>query len=629
MAHATDENYKLKTSGTAIVEIYNGVYTNMRMIGYQNSKLMDGFWKNKQRQNIDITTRAIFNRFSDTGRIEAFDFMWKEGMENKPHIFWDSDVAKWMEAVAYILYNDYIPEFAQHVETLIDKIENNQDEDGYFNVYFSVCEPEKRFMGRTNHELYCAGHLIEAAVAYYEATGKDRFLNCMRKYADYIYQVFVIERSAEFCTPGHEEIELALVRLYRCTRESKFLELAQYFIDARGVQEEKTYDYALNKYDQSHLPVRMQKTAEGHAVRACYLYTGMAYLAHETGDQELFEACKKIFFDIIDKKMYITGGIGSTHIGEAFTLPYDLPNDVAYNETCASIAMCLFARAMMEMDNNTAYADLIEKELYNGMLAGISLDSKAFFYENPLEINLRNYKRNTATKKKERYPITLRKEVFETSCCPPNINRTIASIQKYIYGIDENIVYINQFMSSELNIEDIKIRMVTKYPNDGVVKIESRNVTAMKIRIPHWCQEFKVDCPYEIQGGYIYINQPENVIVEFVMKPMLMESNPLIYRNNGKAAVQYGPIVYCMESIYNEDNLYSLYIDTKAEIKAEYNDEFKLHVLKTKGYRKMHSGKLYEPVSDQFESKEIIFIPYACHANRGETNMMVWTNVKQ
>lgn len=601
----------------------------MKMIDYQYSKLLDGFWRAKQRQNIDITTTAIFNRFIDTGRIEAFNFVWKEGMENKPHIFWDSDVAKWMEAVAYILHDEFIPEFAQHIESLIDKIEVNQGEDGYFNVYFTVCEPENRFKGRTNHELYCAGHLIEAAVAYYEASGRDRFLNCMRKYVDYIYQVFVIEKSAEFCTPGHEEIELALVRLFRCTGENKYLELARYFVDARGVHEEKTYDYATNKYDQSHLPVRLQKTAEGHAVRACYLYTGMAYLAKETGDPELLKACRELFFDIVDKKMYITGGIGSTYIGEAFTLPYDLPNDVAYNETCASIAMCLFARAMMELDNNTAYADLIEKELYNGMLSGISIDSKAFFYENPLEINLRNYERNTATKDKERYPITLRKEIFETSCCPPNINRTIASIQKFIYGLEGSTVYVNQFMSSELIFEGKKVRMETGYPNDGVVNIECCNVSALKIRIPQWCRDFTVDCPYEVLDRYIYINQPGNIRVEFSMQPMLMESDPLVYRNNGKVAVQYGPIIYCMESVDNDDNLHSLYIDKKSEINKEYSFQFKLNVLKAKGYKKIYSGKLYEPVSDQYERRDIIFIPYACHANRGETNMLVWTNLKQ
>lgn len=599
----------------------------MKMIEYQKSKVLNGFWKEKQQNNLNITTWAIWNRFHETGRIQSFDFDWKDGMDNKPHIFWDSDVAKWMEAVAYIMYHDSVPELEEHLESLIDKIENNQGEDGYFNVFFSVCEPQNRFQGRTNHELYCAGHLIEAAVAYYESTGRDRFLNAMRKYSDYIYTVFVDEKSAKFTTPGHEEIELALVRLYRCCGDVRYLDLARFFIDERGQRTEKVYDYALPEYAQSHLPVRKQRTAEGHAVRACYLYTGMALLAKEIQDQELFEACKDIFFDVVDKKMFITGGIGSTYVGEAFTVPYDLPNDVAYNETCASIAMCLFARAMQELDNSTIYADIIERELYNGMMSGLSLSANAFFYENPLEINRRNYIRNASTIQKERYPITKRKKVFETSCCPPNINRTIASIQRYIYGIDDDAVYVHQFISSELNLQERKVLIETNYPADGHVRIKSKNVPILMIRIPAWCEQYTVNCQYEVVGNYLRVAE-DDVSIDFQMKPILLESNPLVYRNIGKVAVQYGPVVYCAESIDNDDDVYALFVDPDAEIATEYCDEYQLNILKMNGWRKKKSDKLYQPISNSFEPARITMIPYSCHANRGDTDMLVWLNVK-
>ena len=415
----------------------------MKYIEGNNVKITGGFWKKKQELNRNTTIYAVWNRFYDTGRIEAFDFSWKEGMDKKPHIFWDSDVAKWMEAAAYLIGEKYDADLENKVEGLIDRIEKNQGDDGYFNIYFTVCEPEKRFTGRGLHELYCAGHLMEAAVAYFKSTGKDRFLKCMEKYADYIHKVFVEEKSAKFVTPGHQEIELALVRMYNATKNKKYLDLAEYFVEQRGNNniDFPTTNDDIEKndyYAQAHLPARKQRTAQGHAVRACYWYKAMADLAYEKKDSELADACRDIFFDIINKKMYITGGIGSTHLGEAFTVDYDLPDETAYNETCASIAMILLGKSMMKLDNNTIYADIIEKELYNGMLAGVSLDGKGFFYENPLEINLKNHKRHTSVLAGDRLPITQRKEVFDCSCCPPNINRTFATINEYIYGIYGN-----------------------------------------------------------------------------------------------------------------------------------------------------------------------------------------------
>lgn len=605
----------------------------MKYIEGTNVKITDGFWKKKQELNRNTTIHSVWNRFSDTGRIKAFDFDWKEGMENKPHIFWDSDVAKWMEGAAYLIAEKYDADLEAKVEGLIDCIEKNQGEDGYFNIYYTVCEPKKRFTGRSQHELYCAGHLMEAAVAYYKATGKDRFLKCMEKYADYIYKVFVEEKSAKFVTPGHEEIELALIRMYNATKNKKYLDLAEFFIEQRGnnsVDLPVTNDdlQKNDKYAQSHLPARKQRTAEGHAVRACYWYKAMADLAFEKNDAGLADACREIFEDIINKKMYITGGIGSSHFGEAFTIPFDLPDETAYNETCASIAMILFAKSMMKLENKAVYADVIEKEMYNGMLAGVSLDGKAFFYENPLEINLKNHIRHTSVLAGDRLPITQRKEVFDCSCCPPNINRTFASINEYIYGIDGETLYVNQFMSSEANFEDVAVKQSANYPSDGKIELSFKNVKTVKIRIPCWCDEYTVSCEYTAEDNYITIKNPKDVKVEFVMKPVLMQSTSAVGSNVGKTALMYGPVVYCGEAVDNIENLYSLYINKNLNAEVLYNEKFGMNEITVDGFLLKPTESLYSKYGENFEETKIKLIPYSCYANRGESNMIVWFKIR-
>ena len=307
---------------------------------------LGGFWKNRFDINKNATIPTVYDRFSETGRFDAFKFDWKEGQPKQPHIFWDSDIAKWIEAVAYAITKCPDGRLEEIVDGVVDLIEKNRDECGYFNIYFTVCEPENRFTNRMAHELYCAGHLIEAAVAYKNATGKDKFLRLMCDYADYIEKVFFDEDSAEFSTPGHEEIELALVKLYEATGEKRYLEMSRRFVDKRGTskKDEDSPFYISHAYDQSHKPVREMENATGHSVRAVYLYCAMADLALRLGDKSLLDACKRLFKSIAEKQMYITGGIGSTAYGERFTEDYDLPNDVAYSETCASIGLALFAR---------------------------------------------------------------------------------------------------------------------------------------------------------------------------------------------------------------------------------------------------------------------------------------------
>ena len=594
--------------------------------------ITDGFWKERQELNKNVTAYAVMNRFKETGRFEAFKFDWKEGEANKPHFFWESDVAKWIEGISYIIAKDANYELRQEVERLIDLIEKNQDESGYFNIYFTVVEPSQRFKGRGNHELYCAGHLIEAAIAYYKVTGEDRFLRFMRKYADYIERVFVKEKSADFVTPGHPEIELALFKLYKCTDEIRYLKLAEFFINNRGnnsIDKEYTaWQLGNARYDQTHLPVREQFTAEGHSVRACYLYCAMADIASETNDEELKTACKKLFDNITRKRMYITGGVGSSSIGETFTVDYFLPNKRAYAETCAAIALVMFAQRMFLIEHNSKYMDLVEKIIYNGMLSGVSLDGKSFFYENPLEIDPVDRVKDVCVspEHREHIPINQRVEIFDCSCCPPNLVRTIASINDYIYSGEGDTLFIHQYISSELNAKSLKATMLTNYPSDGKVKIFAEGVKRIAVRIPSWCDEFYIDAKYDVVDGYAYIDNPNRELnIEFCMKVALMQANLNVQDCAGKVALTRGPVVYCIESVDNGQLIKQIQIDRVLNEEISFDSTLNLNVIAVDGYRRYDDcSALYMPVSDKLKKIRIKFIPYYAFANRGVSEMLVW-----
>lgn len=602
---------------------------------YKNVNIRGGFWKQVEDLNSKVTVNAVYDRFFETGRIDAFRFEWKDGDPKQPHFFWDSDVAKWMEGAAYVLSREDRPDLEEKIERLIDEIEKNQCADGYFNIYFTVVKPESRWSCRDWHELYCAGHLMEAACAYYEVTGRDRFLQLMEKYADYIAKVFVEDGSAAFVTPGHEEIELALYRMYKTTGKKKFFELCRFFLEKRGLAENCEADIGRSPYyAQNHLPIREQKEAFGHSVRAVYLYSGMADLALESGDQKLKEACIALFDNIVGKKMYITGGIGSTPVGEAFTEAYDLPNTGAYTETCASIGMMFFAQRMIALDpeNAAKYADAIELEMYNGMLSGLSLDGDKFFYENPLEICLSERKRLQTLNADERWPITQRPKVFGCSCCPPNIVRLLSSLGNYMYSYDEKSgeVYINQFADSVYEKDGAKVSVSTEYPYKKTLKI-STNVP-VRVRIPSWCHGFGGSGTYtKIENGYACFGAGEFEI-GFYMRPELIMSSVNVIRNLGKAALQYGPIIYCAEACDNGGEVHKLYFepDKIAESEISYSEELGRNVIDCEGYRRIDavSGKLYMPYSRTFEPTKIRMIPYHCFANRGECDMAVYLNVK-
>ena len=598
----------------------------MKSFSFDKVSLTSGYLFDKQELNRKTTINAVYDRFDDTGRIGAFNFDYVEGVSapaKKPHIFWDSDVAKWMEGAAYIIKKHPTPELEEKVDALVEKIKKNQGEDGYFNIYFTVIKPEARFTDRSRHELYCAGHLMEAAVAYADATGKRDFLDCMEKYADYIWQVFVEEKSAAFSTPGHQEIELALIKMYLYTKKKKYLDLAAFFINTRGTIEENDTTTGGN-YSQSHIPVREQTEAVGHSVRAMYLYTGMAMLAKETGDTELLAACKSLWNDTVLRKMYVTGGLGSTCIGEAFTSAFDLPNDTAYTETCAGIGLMLFSQAMLAFENDAKYADAIERVLYNGVLSGLSLDGKSFFYENPLEITLNDRFENLHGKR--RLPITQRVECFSCSCCPPNINRIFPTFENYIYGKDGDTLFVNQFISSALSEDGITCKQETAYPNGDTIKLCASGAKKIAIRIPAWCDSFKLNKKYTLENGYAVVdNDGSEITVKFDITPRLVYGDCRVKANANKVCVMRGPIVYCAEAVDNGENLHSIVLPAKIKAKEIFSEEFGLYTLEipcTK--RASFEGGIYSnkpPKADKFTVK---LIPYNCFANRGESDMLVW-----
>lgn len=599
----------------------------MKNIDYRNIKITDGFWKEKQELMSSVTLKAVYDRFKETHRFDALDCTWKEGDPNLPHVFWDSDIAKWIEGLAYSLNFYENEELEKLADEAIEKIIKNRDENGYFNSHFLVTG--ERFTDRTEHELYCAGHLMEAAVAYYEATGKKALLDAMCKYADYIEKVFVKEKSAKFITPGHPEIELALVKLYEVTGEMRYLELSKFFIDNHGTNpdDQPMYRGCNNLYNQDSVPLRERETADGHCVRALYLFCAMADLAYIYNDKELFDAAERCFMNIIDKRMYITGATGSTYHGESFTVDYDLPNRDAYAETCASIALAFFANRMIKLNPNGKYADAVEKVMYNGILSGISMDGKGFFYENPLEIDVDFNNVNKCTDGGKRFPITQRKEVFDCSCCPPNVIRFISSIGEYIYSYTEDTLFVNQYINSEAEFDGVKVSQITDYPSteEIKIKIENNSKKYIALRIPGWCRNFEINKAYTLKDGYAYIETDENdeIILKFSMSVTFISANKKVHDCAGRVAVMRGPVVYCLEGVDNGKDLNSLRIDIK-EIGELAETEFSVPNILLKAYKEPESDSLYFEATDEYIETELKFIPYFAYENRGETDMLVW-----
>ncbi|MBQ4290079.1 MAG: glycoside hydrolase family 127 protein [Clostridia bacterium] len=586
------------------------------------------FWADRVDLVRRVTMWNVYRRFAETGRFDAFRFEWKEGMPNRPHIFWDSDVAKWMEAVAYLCEKQREPEMEAIVDDVVEQIARNRMKDGYFNSYFGLLEPQNRFTRRGDHELYCFGHLLEAAIAYRDATGKERFYQLMKDYADLVYRIFYVEKSAAFFTPGHEEVELALVKLYRASGESKYLDLARYFVEARGTIPEEN-----NLYLQSHLPIREQKTAEGHAVRACYFFSGAADVALEDGDDTLKDALKELFQNITDRRMYVTGAIGQNPGSEGFLGDYDLCNQTAYAETCANLSLSFFARRMSLLEPDSRYADVAETVLFNSFLSGMSLDGKSFFYSNPQEEQQLLKQRFESAR--PFLPADARVEVFNCSCCPPNVVRAIASVSDYIYSTDGDTVWMHQYFANDADFDCRECSVETGYPYDGSVRISWKGKPAdLALRIPGWCRNWSLksngaSVSPELKRGYATVPVRDGDTLELTLDlPVrFIEANPLVWEDAGRAVVAKGPIVYCLEAKGNlEDGrlLRDLRVRRSGEYAEETDPELGVPVLKTTGLRRTWNGGLYG-APDGFEEIPLTLIPYYAILNRGPTDLILWT----
>lgn len=583
----------------------------------------------------------------------------EEEGEFKGAVFQDTDVAKWLEAVAYTLECHPDEELERIADETIQLIGRAQQEDGYLDTYFIIREPENKWTNlMEGHELYTAGHMIEGAVAYFKATGKGEFLTIVSRLADLICKVFGPGEGQCHGYPGHQEIELALVKLYRVTGEKRYLDLAKYFIDQRGVGENyflaearrredryifpefRGYD---PKYSQSHIPVRQQKTAEGHAVRAVYMYCAMADLAHEYEDEELLHVCEELWQNIVTKRMYITGGIGSSGVLERFTADYDLPNDCNYSETCASIGLALFGRRMAEITKDASYMDGVERSLYNTVLSGIALDGKSFFYVNPLEV----WPDSCIPRTSKEHVRPKRQKWFGVACCPPNIARTLASFGQYIYFKDDHTLYVNLYVGSqvetELSGEKTYFRMITETPGAGkiLIEIQSEGIAEKTIafRIPSYAQDFKIHdgegrlIQTEIRKGYACFSghfSKTSLTVTFRQPALLIRANPKVRADAGKVAIVKGPVVYCLEEADNGDNLAAVYVEADQELEEIFEPDLMGGTLTVR----LKGKKICE---DQWEEKQLYgerkigllnidlkAVPYSSWGNRKTGEMTVW-----
>ena len=562
-------------------------------------------------------------------------------------VFQDSDAAKWIEAAAYSLANFPDPTLEKQVDDLIDIIAAAQDEDGYLDTYFTIKDKDKRWMNLLEaHELYCAGHMIEAACAYYESTGKMRLLDVMRKNAALIYKVFVEDGHGGF--PGHPEIELALMKMYHLTGDKKCLALAEYFINTRGTdpdyyrRECEARDWKVwgndpgnGEYQQSNIPLRKAERAAGHAVRAVYLYTGMADLAAETGDGELFGACRRLWDSITKRQMYITGGIGSTVHGEAFSVDFDLPPDTAYAETCASIGLMFFASRMLENEVNGEYADVMEQAFYNTVLAGMQLDGKRFFYVNPLEV----IPGISGVSPTHRHDLTQRPGWYTCACCPPNAARLISSFGKYAYGENDDTVFCHLFAAGTVSFENgMELVCETGYPYSFTVRYKVTGTGKVAVRIPHWSAEYSLavnaesfnDAPVD---GYVYIpvRGEAEIILTLDGTPRFVYASPKVPRLTGCTAVCRGPLVYCFEGADNDGDVLSLKLCTGGSIGVTEEPGLLGGTVKlaVPAVRVSQTEGLYTTSKPTETPCTAYAVPYYAWGNRGENQMRVWLPVNE
>ena len=594
--------------------------TAMKMITpvkFSDVKINDGFWTPRLESHKAVTMGVCIDQIENqTGRIRNFENAAAKQGEHSGIFFDDSDVYKALEGMAYSLQNIPDPVLEAKCDEWIDKFAAAQEEDGYINTYYTLTGLDKRWDNMDKHEMYCAGHMMEAAVAYYNVTGKRKLLDVCIKMADHMMSIF--GPGKRNWVPGHEEIELALVKLYEATGEKKYLDFSEWLLDQRGhghgshgVGQGPFGGRKWNPvYYQDDAPVREMSEIAGHAVRAMYLYCGMADVASYTGDQGYIDALNRLWDDVVLRNMYITGGIGQSASNEGFTHDYSLPNLSAYCETCASVGMVFWNWRMNQFTGDSKYADVMERSMYNGALAGISLEGDTFFYVNPLESVGKHH----------------RKPWYGCACCPSQICRFLPSIGNYIYGVSENAVWVNLYMGNTAEVKvgnkNVTLTQETNYPWEGAVALtvgtKSPVKTQVRMRIPAWCENYTlavngaaVEAP--VEKGYAVIDRKwkdgDKVELVLDMPVEVVAADPRVKENEGLRAVQRGPLVYCIEEVDNKEGFEDLKIAENAEFTTEFRPDFLRGVV---------------AVTAKVGDQTLNYIPYYTWDNREAGKMKVW-----
>jgi len=591
-------------------------HRKLSAVPFTEVKVQDKFWAPRLKTSRQASMPHNFEWCEKTGRISNFA---KAGglMEGQYEGFYfnDSDVHKVLEGAAYTLADQPDKKLEKMVDDVIAKMAAAQEKDGYLNSFYTLKEPDKKWTNlRVRHELYCAGHMFEAAVAHYRATGNRKYLDMAIKFADLIDKIFGPDKRHD--VPGHEEIELALVKLYELTGEERYFNLAKFFIDVRGDEAKRPKLYG--KYCQDHVPVRKQTEIVGHAVRAMYLYSGVADVAGYTGDKELIETMDRIWESVVLKKMYITGGIGVHGHGEGFSGEYALPNSAAYAETCASIGMALWNHRLNLMHADAKYADILERAMYNGILSGIHMDGKLFFYTNPLENGGKHH----------------RSSFFKCACCPTNVVRFVPSAPGYVYATGDGGIYVNLYVASTGEIplggngrrihQKIKLTQQTHYPWDGKVKIivqpQKPGEFAIHLRIPDWCDEPAVSIngkpvgKLDVEKGYARLRREwksgDAIELYLPMDVVRVEAHPKVKANAGRVAIQRGPIVYCFEAVDNDGHAGNIVLPRDPKFTAEHREDLLGGVTVIKGVAR--------------DGRKITAVPYYAWDHRKPGEMIVW-----
>lgn len=581
----------------------------IEQIDFSHVKINDNFWSPRLSKHVSATLPVCIDQIENqTGRIRNFENAAKGEGEHSGIFFDDSDVYKALEGMAYSLINNPDPELEKKADEWIDKFAAAQQPDGYINTFYTLTGLDKRWTNMDKHEMYCAGHMIEAGVAYYQATGKRKLLDVCIRMTDHMMSQF--GPGKRHWVPGHEEIELALVKLYQTTQEQKYLDFAYWLLEERGhghgtMGDEGKWNPV---YYQDIVPVRQLTDISGHAVRCMYLYCGMADVAALKNDTGYIAAMDRLWDDVVHRNMYITGGIGSSRDNEGFTEDYDLPNLDAYCETCASVGMVLWNQRMNQLTGDSKYIDILERSLYNGALAGISLGGDRFFYVNPLESKGDHH----------------RQEWYGCACCPSQLSRFLPSIGNYIYASSDDALWVNLYIGNTGQIRigetDILLTQETDYPWDGSVKLTISTSQPLekeiRLRIPNWCKTYDLSINgkrinVSEEKGYAVIKdwKSQDVIaLDMDMPVEIVAADPHVKENFGKRAIQRGPLVYCMEEIDNPEYFDQIQLSPSTTFQTAFVSDI-LNGIKT--------------IKTNGRAQSATFIPYYAWDNRKAT---CWRN---